>query len=62
VEVDFGDTPEQIKAGKEYSEMLTDKKSFAAILNYMAENSLSLLKRVTMSLPIPHIPGITIVS
>lgn len=38
VEVDLGDTPEQVKAGKEYSEILTNKKSYAAILNYMTEN------------------------
>ena len=44
VEVDFGDTPEQIKAGKEYSELLTNKKSYAAVLNYMVENQFDLVE------------------
>jgi hypothetical protein len=44
VEVDFGDTPEQIKAGKEYSEILTNKKSYAAVLNYMVENQFDLVE------------------
>jgi hypothetical protein len=44
VDVDFGDTPEQIKAGKEYSEKLTNKKSFAAVLNYMVENNFELIQ------------------
>ena len=44
VEVDLGDSPEQIKAGKGYSEILTDKKSYAAILNHMAENGFELVE------------------
>ncbi len=44
VEVDFGDTPEQIKAGQEYSEILTNKKSYAAVLNYMVENQFELVE------------------
>ncbi|SEN53923.1 hypothetical protein SAMN04488505_11132 [Chitinophaga rupis] len=44
VEVDFGDTPEQIKTGKEYSERLTNKKSYAAILNYMVEQQFELVE------------------
>lgn len=44
VEVDFGDTPEQIKAGKEFSEVLTNKKSYAAILNYMSEHDYELIE------------------
>ncbi|WP_379090165.1 hypothetical protein [Pedobacter sp. UC225_65] len=44
VEVDFGDTPEQLKAGKEYSEKLTNKKSYAAVLNYMVENQFELVQ------------------
>ena len=43
VSVDLGDTPEQLKAGKEYSEKLTNKKSYAAILNYMVENQFDLV-------------------
>ena len=44
VDVDFGDTPEQIKAGKEYSDILTNKKSYAAILNYMGEKEFELVE------------------
>ncbi|MGC4130153.1 MAG: hypothetical protein QM564_11495 [Bergeyella sp.] len=47
VEVDFGDTEEQIKAGQEYSEKLTNKKSFAAVLNYMVENNFELVETLT---------------
>ena len=44
VNVDFGDTPEQLKAGKEYSEKLTNKKSYAAVLNYMVESQFELVQ------------------
>lgn len=44
VNVDFGDSPEQLKAGKEYSDMLTNKKSYAAILNYMVDNEFELVQ------------------
>lgn len=44
VDVDFGDTPEQIKDGKQYSEVLTNKKSYAAILNYMVESQYELVQ------------------
>lgn len=44
VEVDFGDTPEQIVAGKKYSEILTNKTSYAAVLNYMVENQFELVE------------------
>ena len=44
VQVDFGDTPEQIRAGKEYSDRLTNKKSYAAVLNYMVENQFELVQ------------------
>ncbi|MBK1439835.1 hypothetical protein JHJ32_07560 [Parapedobacter sp. ISTM3] len=44
VGVDFGDTPEQLKAGEEYSKKLTNKKSYAAILNYMVENQFELVE------------------
>lgn len=43
VDVDFGDSPEQVKAGKEFSEYLTNKKSFAAVLNYMTEQQFELI-------------------
>ena len=44
VSVDFGDTPEQLKVGKEYTETLTNRKSYAAILNYMVENQFELVE------------------
>jgi predicted heme/steroid binding protein len=44
VEVDFGDTPEQIQAGQDYSEALTNKKSYAAVLNYMADEQFELVE------------------
>lgn len=50
VEVDLGDTPEQIQAGKEYSEILTNKKSYAAVLNYMVENQFELVETLDYSL------------
>lgn len=48
VEVDFGDTPEQIKAGQEYSEVLTNKKSYAAVLNYMVEKQFELVETLEL--------------
>jgi len=48
VQVDFGDTPEQIKTGNEYSEALTDKKSYASILNYMTESQFELVETVNL--------------
>ena len=44
VDVDFGETPEQLNAGKEFSNNLTNKKSYAAILNHMAENEFELVE------------------
>ena len=44
VEVDLGDTPEQIELAKNYSEILNNKKSYAAILNYMAEKKYELVE------------------
>ena len=44
VVVDFGDTPEQIAEGEKYSQLLTNKKSYAAILNYMVENQFELVE------------------
>lgn len=49
VEVDFGDTPEQIDAGKEYSKTLTGRKSYAAILNYMGERQFELVSMVGLT-------------
>jgi len=44
VEVDFGDTDDQIKVGEEYTEILTNKKSYAAVLNYMVQNNFELVE------------------
>jgi len=44
VTVDFGDSPEQLKKGKEFSKILTDKKSYAAILNYMVDKKFELVE------------------
>ncbi len=44
VTVDFGDTPEQLKKGEEFSEILTDKKSYAAVLNYMVDKKFELVE------------------
>ena len=44
VEVDLGDTSEQIELGKSYSEILNNKKSYAAILNYMADKKYELVE------------------
>jgi len=37
VDVDFGDTPEQIEESSKYTEILSEKKSYAAVLNYMVD-------------------------
>ncbi|WP_437921437.1 hypothetical protein [Sphingobacterium sp. LRF_L2] len=44
VTVDFGDTDEQIQAGETYSNILTNKTSYAAVLNYMAQNQFELVE------------------
>jgi hypothetical protein len=44
VDVDFGDTPEQIAEGEKYSDLLTNRKSYAAVLNYMVENQFELVE------------------
>lgn len=44
VNVDLGDTPEQLAIGKQFSEKLTNKKSYAAVLNYMTDNGYSLVE------------------
>lgn len=49
VDVDFGDTPEQLKASDEYSDILTNKKSFAAVLNYMADNGFELIQTLDLT-------------
>ena len=43
MEVDFGDTPQQIQAGQDYSDSLINKKSYAAVLNYMVERQYELV-------------------
>jgi len=49
VQVDFGDTPEQIDKGREYSEFLTNKKSYAAVLNYMVEKQFELVNTLELN-------------
>lgn len=44
VEVDLGDSPEQIKMGAQYGELLSDKKSHAAVLNFMAQKQFELVE------------------
>ena len=46
--VDLGDSPEQVKLGEEYSDMLKNRKSYAAILNYMVENEYELVETLTL--------------
>jgi hypothetical protein len=46
--VDLGDMPEQITAGQEYSQVLTNKKSYASILNNMVENDFELVDTLTL--------------
>jgi len=48
VEVDFGDSKEQISLGKEYSKQLNGKKSLTAILNYMNEKGFKFLETLTI--------------
>lgn len=48
VVVDFGDSPQQIKAGQEYSEKLSNKTSYAAVLNYMVENQFELYETLAL--------------
>ena len=57
VDVDLGDSPDQIKSGKEYSDILTNKKSYAAILNYMSENQFELLESIDNSLSVKDTGG-----
>ncbi len=49
VQVDFGDTPAQINKGLEYSGSLTDKKSYAAVLNYMVDKQFELVNTLGLS-------------
>lgn len=49
VDVDLGDTQDQIKEGKEISELLKNKKSYAAILNTMAAHQYELVETLTMN-------------
>lgn len=44
VSVDFGDTEQQLEAGRQFSEKLTNKKSYAAILNAMVESKFELVE------------------
>ncbi|QRY60507.1 hypothetical protein [Sphingobacterium siyangense] len=44
VKVDLGDSDEQITEGEKLSEVLTNKKSYASILNYMSKIGYELLQ------------------
>lgn len=46
--VDLGDSQEQVKLGEEYTEVLKNRKSYAAILNYMVENEYELVETLTL--------------
>ena len=48
VVVDLGDTPKQINSGEEYSESLNNKKSYAAILNYLVDNQFELVDTIVL--------------
>lgn len=47
VNVDFGDAPEQLKEGKRYSELLSSRESYAAVLNGMEEVGYELVQTLT---------------
>lgn len=47
VAVDLGDTAYQKAEGERYSELLTDKKSYAAVLNYMTGEGYELVETLT---------------
>ena len=49
VDVDFGDTSEQLKDGEKYSKILTNKKSYAAVLNHMAEDKFVLVQTLELT-------------
>lgn len=44
VDVDFGDEPDQVTKGEEFSAVLKNKTSFASILNYMVDNGYELVE------------------
>jgi hypothetical protein len=46
VEVDFGDRPEQIRKGEAYSDSLSGKKSYIAVLNFMLKKGYELVETI----------------
>jgi hypothetical protein len=44
VEVDFGDKPEQVIKGNAYSDSLSGKKSYIAVLNFMLRSGYELVE------------------
>ena len=52
IQVDLGDTPEQITQGKLYSDFLTDRKSYAAVLNYMSDHQYELVNTLDLNVSI----------
>ena len=49
VKVDLGDSDSQIKNGETLSEILTNKKSYAAVLNYMSEIGYELVNTLDLT-------------
>lgn len=49
VNVDVGDTDDQIEAGNRLSYLLTNKRSYGAILNYMAELGYELVNTLDLT-------------
>lgn len=49
VKVDLGDSELQIKESEKLSEILTNKKSYAAVLNYMAEIGYELVNTLDLT-------------
>lgn len=49
VSVDLGDTPEQVKQGREYSEILDKKESYTAVLNFMPRQGFEFIETAISS-------------
>ncbi len=49
VVVDFGDSPEQIIKSEKYTEILTGRKSYIGVLNYMSNEGYELIETMTFT-------------
>lgn len=49
VDVDLGDSDKQIDEGKKLSQILTNKKSYAAVLNYMSKLGYELVNTIDLT-------------